>query len=177
MQGARCGKAARRDLWGAGLARGLSTRQNPFQLFDDNILAVHFADAGAQGDAGAVEILYYTPQSGIRILYGNYAWDDLDLDAVIRKLPMLKCLDSRGRLPSNPPYPFRGSLDIPAEWGYIYMGCMNHFFARDFICDRTGTFVKILKDERRGDQIFNAIAWFCGVPFQQRAAESSAIYP
>lgn len=55
---------------------------DPYMLDAENILAVHYADAGAQGDAGAVEILYHT-QKDVQILYGNYAYGNLDLDAVI----------------------------------------------------------------------------------------------
>lgn len=147
--------------------------ENPFLLINDNILAVHYADAGAQGDAGAVEILYFSSQTDVKILYGNYAKADLDLDAVIRKLPMLKCLDSRGGLTDNLPYPFGAKLILPSDWGYFYMGALNHFFARNFICDRTGTFIRILANNRRSSRIFDAVAWICGAPFQLRPSNPS----
>ena len=133
--------------------------ENPDGLVENNILAVHYADRGAQGDAGAVEILYRS-QDGIQILYGNYCYGNLNLDTVIRKLPMLKCLDSRGGL--TPPYPFGGSLDIPEGWKYMYMGAMNHFFVRDTIRD-TDTFINLLLNHGgKSWQVFNAVAWFCG---------------
>ncbi len=132
---------------------------NPGMLHADNILAVHYADGGAQGDAGAVEILYYT-QKDVQILYGNYAYGNLNLDAVIILLPMLKSLDSRYCF--EPPYPFGGKLDIPVGWKYLYMGAMNHFFVRQEIAERTGEFIKTVIDETGGWEAFNAIAWFCG---------------
>ena len=133
--------------------------ENPDGLVENNILAVHYADGGAQGEAGAVAILYRS-QHGIQILYGNYIYGNLNLDAVIRKLPMLKCLDSRGK--RTPPYPVGGSLDIPEGWKYMYMGAMNHFFVRDTARD-TGTFINLLLN-RGGQswQVFHAVAWFYG---------------
>ena len=64
---------------------------NPGMLRADNILAVHYADGDAQGDAGVVEILYYNnlyPQKDVQILYGNYAYGNLNPDAIILLLPM-----------------------------------------------------------------------------------------
>ena len=130
--------------------------EDPGILADEDILAVHYADAGAQGDAGAVEILYRSP-GGLQVLYGNYVYDDLDLNAVIQKLPMLGCLDCRR------PYPYGGQLDIPPDWGYLYMGAMNHFYARDTICERTGVFIRIIQQKYYRSRIFDAVAWFCGV--------------
>ena len=80
---------------------------HPERLCPEDILAVHYADAGAQGDPGAVWILLRTPD-GVGILGGNYAYDDLNLDAVIEKLPMLRCLDTRSAF--TPPFPFGGRL-------------------------------------------------------------------
>ena len=137
---------------------------DPNHLTEEGILAVHFADAGAQGDAGAVEILYRS-ENDLRILYGNYAYGKLDLDAVLRKLPMLGQLDSRDRLRSNPPYPFGGGLHIPSGWLYMYMGCMNHFFVREEIGDKTRTVVEILCRSGRNWRVFDAVAWLCGVQF------------
>jgi len=134
--------------------------KSPIWLIPEDILAVHYADAGAQGDAGAVELLYCSP-NGVQVLYGNYAYGDLDLDAVIKLLPMLRCLDTRERF--EPPYPFGGSLEVPSDWGYIYMGCMNHFFARRELCDNTSGFLDyLLNNGGRSWQIFEAIAWLCG---------------
>ena len=132
--------------------------KDPASLEEERILAVHYADLGAQGDPGAVEILLRTGE-GVQILYGNYALD-LDLDAVIRKLPMLKCLDSRGSY--LPPYPFGGRLEVPSGWAYQYMGAMNHLFVRREIADRSADFVRIIFQNGRGWQMFDAIAWLCG---------------
>ncbi len=131
---------------------------HPERLDPEDILAVHYADAGAQGDPGAVWILVRTPE-GVGILGGNYAYDDLDLDAVIEKLPMLRCLDTRNAF--TPPFPFGGRLDLPPGWGYLYMGAMNHFFARDEVCQRTGKLVGIIHRYSPLD-IFFAVAWACG---------------
>ena len=134
--------------------------ENPHFLDENNILAVHYADSGAQGDAGAVEILYCS-QNGLRYLYGNYAYGNLNLDAVIQKLPMLKCLDSRGSF--EPPYPFGGKLDIPEGWGHLYMGAMNHLYIRMEVVERVRTFISIVCKNAGSWQAFNAIAWFCGM--------------
>lgn len=134
--------------------------EHPEYLEEANILALHYADSGAQGDPGAVEILYRTPR-GVKVLYGNYAYGNLNLDAVIRKLPMLKSLDSRRAM--TPPYPFGGNLHVPEGWGYLYLGALNHFYARDEVCSHTETFLKtFLSNSDRRWQVFEAIAWYCG---------------
>ena len=128
--------------------------ENPDGLVENNILAVHYADGGAQGEAGAVAILYRS-QHGIQILHGNYLYGNLNLEAVIRKLPMLKRLVTL-------PYPFGDSLDIPEGWKYMYMGAMNHFFVRDTIKD-ADTFINLLLNHGgQRWQVFDAVAWFCG---------------
>lgn len=133
---------------------------HPDMLDEENILAVHYADGGAQGDAGAVRILYCTEQ-GVQALYGNYLYGDLSLDAVIRKLPMLKCLDSRFQL--TPPYPFGGKLVVPDDWAYLYMGAMNHFFLKVNECQEATVFIKAFLNQG-GEKwsAFDAVAWFCG---------------
>ena len=62
-------------------------------------------------------------------------------------------------------YPFGGRLDIPAGWGYLYMGSMNHFFARKMICDKTKAFVNALMEKGHSWMVFDAVAWFYGVQF------------
>ena len=133
--------------------------QNPDDLMKENVLAVHFADAGAQGDAGAVEILYCLPDE-VKILYGNYCYGTLDLDAVIRKLPMLKCLDTR--YTSEYPYPFGGRIVIPDGWRYLYMGALNHLFVRQEIAEKTGEYIKTVIEKTGSWEAFHAIAWLCG---------------
>lgn len=133
--------------------------ENPQKLLDANILAVHFAAGGAQGDPGAVEILY-RQGDGIQILYGNYVYENLDVDAVFQKIPVLRCFDSsRGCLP----YPFGGQFNIPEDWKYVYMGAMNHFLCRTEIFEKALPFLEALL-ENVGDrsQVFCALAWFCG---------------
>lgn len=136
-----------------------SALDNISYLDEKSIIAVHFADAGAQGDSGCVEILYFSDRT-IRILYGNYAYGNLDLNKVFEKLPMLRSLDTRS---GNVPYPFGGCVDIPKGWGYMYMGVMNHLFCRDFVADRTRTFVETIIEQKTCNwALFDAIAWFCG---------------
>ena len=132
--------------------------EDPKLLAEDDIMAVHFAAPGAQGEGGAVEILY-SSQDSIRMFYGNYVYKGLDLDAVIQKLPILKQLDTRGS--TALPYPFGGSLDVPENWTYLYMGAMNHFFVRKDIYDRAEDFLNIVEQEIGGAEIFTAAAWFC----------------
>lgn len=128
------------------------------ELDEENIVAVHFADTGAQGDPGAVELLYNSVE-GIQILYGNYAYGNLNIDMVFDKLPFLCCLDSRGT--NDAPYPLGGKLVIPIGWNYIYMGAMNHFFCRDIVADKTRIFAGVIAKNKRSS-LFDAIAWFCG---------------
>lgn len=116
---------------------------NPDSLMKNNILAVHFAATGAQGEGGAVRILYRS-QHGTQILHGNYVYGNLNLDAVIQKLPMLN------------------SPDVPEEWEHIYMGAMNHFFVKKSIRD-IDKFIKLLKDyDAYSWRVFDDVAWFCG---------------
>ncbi|MBE6949448.1 MAG: hypothetical protein E7456_06335 [Ruminococcaceae bacterium] len=137
----------------------VASLENPNELVADNILAVHYADGGAQGVAGAVEILYCSQQC-VKVFYGNYVYDNLDLDAVIEKIPVLEYFDSRGGL--IPPYLFGGEIDFPEDWGYLYMGAMNHFFVRKIILDKTETFINTLMNNGgRSWQVFDAVAWFC----------------
>ncbi len=136
------------------------TLDEPENLNKDNILAVHYADSGAQGEGGAVEILYYKKENSVEVLKGNYAYGDLDLDAIILKLPMLKQLDTRYRM--DPPYPFGGTLHIPEGWGYLYMGAMNHFFVRSEISGTLERFIKLLCGKGYEWDIFSGAAWFCG---------------
>lgn len=126
-------------------------------LNEELIMAVHYVDAGGQGDSGCVEIIYCS-NNEIQVLYGNYVYGGLNIDKVYEKLPMLISLDTRN---GNLPYPFGGSVNIPKGWNYVYMGVMNHFFCRDIIADNTRVFVStIVRDASWA--LFDAIAWFCG---------------
>lgn len=132
--------------------------ENLSSLLFDDIWAVHYADLGAQGDAGVVEILYRS-QEGLQVLKGNYASGNLSFADVIEKLPMIKGLSTRSSF--ELPYPYGGRVDIPTGWGYLYMGALNHLFARRVICDKATTFIEMLMSKGRGWQTFDAIAWFC----------------
>lgn len=135
----------------------------PHTLDSENILAVHYADGGAQGEAGAVRLLYRT-QHGIQILYGNYVYGKLNLSAVIEKLPMLKPLDSRFSGFESLPYPFGGKLEIPDEWRYLYMGAMNHYYVRREISEEASEFIEyFFKNGGAKWFIFEAIAWLYGM--------------
>lgn len=131
--------------------------KEPQLLREENILAVHFANAGAQGDAGAVEILYNYCNK-IKVIYGNYAYEELDLDALCEKVP---ALDRLLRGDYIIPYPYAGELNIPDDWGYMYMGCMNHFLGRKEIMLQSAEFIKyMLKNGGYTFQVFDAVAWF-----------------
>lgn len=134
--------------------------ENPELIDADCVLAVHFADGGAQGEPGAVDLLYCMPD-GVHILHGNYCSGNLDLDAVIEKLPILQGLDNRSN--KHDPFPFGGDFQIPDNWGYVYMGALNHFLARQEICAITNDFIKILLSVGgNGWKLFDAVAWYCG---------------
>lgn len=136
---------------------------NPYWLKTQDILAVHYADGGAQGEAGALRLLYRTPY-GIQILYGNYVYGKLNLSAVIEKLPMLQPLDSRFSELGNLPYPFGGKLEVPDEWKYLYMGAMNHYYLRRDICEEANEFInRYLNEGGEKWLIFEAIAWLYGM--------------
>lgn len=133
--------------------------ENPQKLLSAEILAVHFADGGAQGDPGAVEILYLVDK-GVQILYGNYVYDDLDLDAIIQRVPMLRRFDSRR---GHSPYPFGGQFNNSEEWKYVYMGAMNHFLCRTEIFEKALPFLEtLLANGGSRSCVFGAVAWFCG---------------
>lgn len=134
---------------------------DPYALDYDAVLAVHYADGGAQGEAGAVRILCRSPY-GLRILYGNYVYGNLNLGAVIQKLPMLQPLDSRFRLDPLP-YPFGGSLDVPDDWKYLYMGAMNHYYLKREICDEANEFIQAFLRSGEKWYVFEAIAWLYGM--------------
>lgn len=136
-----------------------TTIENADMLIKDNILAVHYADGGAQGEAGAVRILYRSHE-GIEVLYGNYVYGELNLDSVIQKIPVLRDLDSRYSM--TPPYPFGGSINIPEGWGYIYMGAMNHFFAKQEVYGKTYDLLRKIMESGYNWAIFDATAWYCG---------------
>lgn len=133
---------------------------DPYVLMADNVLAVHCADRGAQGDPGAIRILYRSWE-GVQVLYGNYAYKYLNLGAVVQRLPMLGFLEDRRDSASS--YPFGRKIYIPAGWGYVYIGAMNHFFARKAIHDKTKAFVDALLDIGGcySSLVFDAVAWLC----------------
>lgn len=124
-----------------------------------NVLAVHYADAGAQGEAGAVYLLYHS-HDGTKILCGNYVYGNLNLNDLVRKIPMLKTFDRRYSF--ELPFPFGGEIEIPNDWCYYYMGCMNHLLVREMISDRINVFLNTVIKETGSWNAFDAIAWFCG---------------
>lgn len=128
---------------------------DPHKLVADDILAVHMATAGAQGEPGAINILYRSPQ-GLRILHGNFFYGNLDFDAVTELLPMLKNLDGD----SFPPFPFGGKLENAAGWKYMYLGSLNHFFGREMICKNCTPFMKKLMASHESFHVLYAVAWY-----------------
>lgn len=133
---------------------------NPYMLTQENVLAVHYAERGAQGEGGAVKILYFS-QGSLQILYGNYVFGDLNHDALISKLPMLKAFDSLARL--KDPCSFNENIDTADNWSYMYMGALNHFLVRQKLGDEAHDFIKVLlKNGGYTWDVFDAVAWFCG---------------
>lgn len=122
----------------------------------NEIIAVHFAEAGAQGDPGCVEIIYY-PYSGPQLLYGNYVNGNLRMEEAVKKLPVLRSLD----IIRECLYPFQIKEPIPKGWKYMYMGALNHIFARDFLAERIQIFAPTIA-RKESWNLFNGIAWFCG---------------
>lgn len=129
-------------------------------LVTDDILAIHFADLGAQGEPGTVKILYHSTE-GIQVMQGNYAYGHLNLDILVQKLPMLRDLDNRRQ--ASPPYPFGGRLRVTEDWEYMYIGALNHFFARKPLYNKALAFIEMFqKHGGQKWQMFAALAWFCG---------------
>lgn len=138
----------------------------PEFLDKNNILAVRFTSDGGQGDVGGVELLYLD-DDGIKVLYGNFCYGNLNLNALLHKLPMLRSIYNP-RSP-NLPYPFGGELDLPSGWVHIYMRFMNYFFVREEICEKADSFIReILNSDNGLFLIFTAVAWFCGAEFESK---------
>ena len=135
-------------------------------LDESNVLAVHFASAGAQGDEGGVEILYYE-NNKIKTFYGNFCYDDLNTDVLYSKLPMLRSLDGRRSL--TIPYPFGGELEVPNGWLHAYMGYMNHFFIRKEVNDKAEDFLcAVINKTHTRFLLFNSLAWFCQAEYEKK---------
>ena len=140
--------------------------ENPELLDSNNVLAVRFTSDGGQGDVGGVELLYLA-DDGIKVLYGNFYYGNLNLNALIQKLPMLKSVYAP-RSP-NLPYPFGGELDLPSGWVHIYMRFMSYFFVREEFCEKADLFIKAILNSNGGlFLIFTAVAWFCGAEYEFR---------
>lgn len=140
--------------------------ENPEFLDRNSILAVRFTSDGGQGDIGGVELLYLT-EDGIKVLYGNFYYGGLNVNALIQKLPILKNVYN----PRSPilPYPYEGELELPSEWVHIYMRFMNYFFVREAICEKADLFIKAILNSDGGlFSIFRAVAWFCGAEFESK---------
>ena len=127
-------------------------------LLNPEILAIHFAEGGAQGDAGAVEILYFFDDR-IQILYGNYAYGNLNLNLLKRKIPALEplAIDNGEWL-----YAYARRRHFPEEWKYVYMGAGNHCLLKNELWDKVYPFLEALVATGGSrSQLFYAIAWFC----------------
>lgn len=134
-------------------------RFDPRMLTAENVLAVHYADGGAQGEPGLVAILYRT-QQGVRILVENYIYGHLNLDALIELLPLLKNFDNRLNL--IPPRSSEEGFELPEDWGYLYMGAMNHLLLRKELLSKAQEFIDaFLQNGGETWRMFSAVAWLC----------------
>ena len=125
---------------------------------EQNILAIHYADAGAQGYPGDVRILCDAGWN-VRILSGNYAYGSLDLDDLTYKLPILSCLTEAGYQRGKP---YSLLPRVPHGWKYLYMGALNHLIIRDEIWGLAKEFLdSVLHVGGQTYQLFDAVFWFC----------------
>ena len=125
---------------------------------EQSILAIHYADGGAQGYSGDVRILYDTGWN-VRILSGNYAYGSLDLDDLTYKLPILSCLTETGYQRGKP---YSLLPRVPHGWKYLYMGALNHLIIRDEIWGLAKEFLdSVLHVGGQTYQLFDAVFWFC----------------
>ena len=129
------------------------------KLEEENVLALHYADGGAQGEPGLVAILYRT-QQGVQILVENYIYGHLNLDILIQMFPMLKNFDNRHRL--IPRSLSEENFELPEDWRYLYMGAMNHLFLRKELFAKAHSFIDAyLKNGGYSWRMFSAVAWLC----------------
>ena len=130
---------------------------DPFILSTDNVMAVHFAHGGAQGECGAVNILYSSPE-GIRVLHGNHVYGGLDCDDLIQQLPVLRVFADT--------VPALTGSKLPEGWKYMYMGALNYFVVRQQVCDETEAFIEyLMNNDGQSWQIFDAVAWLYGADY------------
>ena len=123
-----------------------------------SILAIHYADAGAQGYPGDVRILCDAGWN-VRILSGNYAYGSLNLDDLTRRLPILSCFTGTGYQHGKPYSLFP---QVPCGWKYLYMGALNHLIVRDEIWKLAKEFIdSVLRTDGHTYQLFDAVYWFC----------------
>ena len=79
------------------------------------IIAFSIAEAGAQGDPGALEIISKDKQ----LFYLNLRWTDLNKEIVDFICPALEecCFN-----------PLLENQTTPKDWYYVYMGAGNHLY-------------------------------------------------
>ena len=127
---------------------------------EQNILAIHYADAGAQGYAGDVRILYDAGWD-VRIMSGNYAYGDLNLEDLVHRLPLLSFFTETGYSRDRG---YRDFPEVPSGWIYLYMGAMNHLIIRNTIWESIKDFLDfMMHNGGHNYQLFDAVSWFCNV--------------
>lgn len=87
------------------------------QMDSEKVVAIMFADSGAQGEGGRLDI-YYENENELSVFYGNYVYGKLNLALVLSHLRMLTLLS---------PEP---ETDVLNRCKRIYLGCGNHLVGR-----------------------------------------------
>lgn len=85
-----------------------------------DIIAFSFAEGGAQGDGGALNIV----SKEKRVFYLNLIWTDLSEEEVDLVCPILQECHVG---------PFCINKCIPNDWLYVYMGAGNHLFIHEVL--------------------------------------------
>ncbi|MBR2025277.1 MAG: hypothetical protein IKA02_05670 [Clostridia bacterium] len=141
-------------------------RLEPYELDENKVLAIRFTSDGGQGDIGGVTILCYGDE-GVKVLYGNYYYGNLNLSDVTEKLPIINIV-YRPRSPF-PPYPYGECNEIPKDWTHIYIGLGNYFFAKTEVFSKAESFIEKIANSGGGRfAIFDAFAFFCGAEVARR---------
>ncbi len=89
----------------------------------NQVFAFMFAFGGAMGTPGETNV--YLNDGEIKVLSGNYAYGDLDIDSLMKQLGFDKIEWGM----------FGDASNIPNGWKYIGLGAGNNLMVRDYIFD------------------------------------------